>query len=243
MTASPIPVLRLAHCLAAAWLMATAGGCADGPVPELRSLNPWVREQWAADEREVTTYHRKVADLALLRAQAARLPPAEAEQVAGQLAARLSEERSAPLRAELVRTLAAFPGEAARQAVQRSLSDEASSVRIAACKGLAQQPSAEGFQALAQTVGNDSDMDVRIAAAHALKQFKEFEAPQALRPALDARDPALQLAAMQSLESLTGRTDYRNSVATWREYLDGGNPTPPPPPTLAEALQQYWNWY
>lgn len=239
----PLWILRLAAWQAAGWLLLAAGGCADGPVPELRSLNPWVREQWAADEREVTTYHRKVADLAVLRSQAAKLPPAEAEQIAVQLAARLSEERSAPLRAELVRTLAAFPGETARQAVQRSLSDESSSVRIAACKGLGRQPSAEGFQALAQTVGNDSDIDVRIAAAHALREFKEFEAPQALRPALDARDPALQLAAMQSLESLTGRTDYRNSVATWREYLDGGSPTPPPPPTLAESLQRYWNWY
>ena len=79
--------------------------------------------------------------------------------------------------------------------------------------------------------------------ARELGNFKGFEAPKALRPALDDRDPALQLAAMQSLQTVTGRTKYRNSAPAWREYLDGGNPTPPPGPSVAEVVRQYMYWY
>jgi HEAT repeat protein len=123
------------------------------------------------------------------------------------------------------------------------LTDETANVRIAACKALARQPTAEGFQALGKTVTNDVEVDVRIAAARELGKFKGFEAPQALRPALDDRDPALQLAAMQSLTTLTGHTEYRNSAPTWREFLDGGTPAPPPGPTVAEVVRQVWYWY
>jgi hypothetical protein len=48
---------------------------------------------------------------------------------------------------------------------------------------------------------------------------------------------------MQSLRDITGRSEYANSVATWRQYLDGGNPAPPPAPTIAHTLQQYLYWY
>src|SRR5947207_2255981 len=93
---------------AAAIGAALVTGCADGPIPETKFLNPWVRKQWAEDEQRVTTYHRKVTDLAELRAKAATLPPAELEATASHLAARLQEEKSAALRGEFVRTLGVF---------------------------------------------------------------------------------------------------------------------------------------
>jgi len=229
--------------LAAAPLCALLVGCADGPVPETRFLNPWVRKQWAQDEQRVTTFHRKVADLAELRAKVPQMPPAEREETASQLAARLKEEKSPALRAEFLRTLAAIPTPVAQQAVVASLTDEAASVRVLACKALGRTPSAEGFQALSQAVTSDADLDVRVVAARELGKFRGFEAPKALRPALDDRDPALQLAAMQSLEALDGHTEYRRNVAVWREHLDGGNPSPPPPPSMAELARQYWSWF
>ena len=223
--------------------LATLAGCLDGPVPEIRSLNPWARKQWEEDEKEIVTYHRKVADLAVLRTQAANLPPERREAVASQLAARLKEEKSAVMRLELVHTLGAFSAESARHAVLESLADADASVRIAACKAIGRHPDQPGFEAVSQMLTKDDNVDVRIAAAHELGKFKEFQAPQALRPALDDRDPALALAAMKSLETLTGKSEYRQSAATWREYLDGSNPTPPPPPTLADVARQYWYWY
>ena len=218
-------------------------GCADGPVPEMRHLNPWARKQWAEDEQRITTFHRKVADLAELRAKAPKMPPAEREETATQLAARLREEKSPVLRGEFVRTLATFQTPAAQQAVLAATNDEAPSVRVLAYKALGQAPTADGFQALSHAVTADADLDGRIVAARELGKYKGFAAPKALRPALDDRDPALQLAVMQSLEALDGHTEYRRNVAVWREHLDGGNPAPPPGPSLAELAQQYWNWF
>jgi HEAT repeat protein len=242
---------RLATCLATSGIVALMAGCADGPLPEARYLNPWIRQQWNDDERAITTYHKKVADLAALRSQAARLPAEQQEPLSAQLAARLQEERAPVLRAELVRTLAEFRTLAARTAIQSALADEEASVRIAACKALGRHPAAEAVEPLAQAIGSDSDLDVRLAAATTLGKFTDAELPaeerkrlaQSLRPALDDRDPALQVAAMQSLEAITGRTSYQNNVATWREYLDGANPAPPSPPTLAEMVQRSIRWY
>jgi HEAT repeat protein len=223
--------------------VALVAGCADGPIPETKFLNPWVRKQWAEDEQRVTTYHRKVSDLAALRAKAGTLSQAELEATASQLAGRLQEEKSAALRGELVRTLGVFRTPAAQQALVASMNDESSSVRVLASKALGTAPTADGFQALAHAVSDDADLDVRIAAAHELGKFKSFGASKALRPALDDRDPALQIAAMQSLETVDGHSEFRRNVAVWREHLDGGNPTPPPAPSIAELARQYWSWF
>jgi HEAT repeat protein len=220
-----------------------AAGCSDGPIPELRSLNPWVRQQWAEDEEHLATYHRRSADLAALRSQASAMPVDQQANAAAELVQRLQEEQSPVMRAELVRTLGEFGVDSAETAVIAAMSDESSHVRIAASKALGRRPTQIGFQALSRAVADDGNLDVRIAAARELKQFSDFEAPLALRPALDDNDPALQLAAMQSLERLTGRTQYGTSVTTWREYLDGNDPAPPPGPTLAQRWQQLWNWY
>lgn len=228
---------------ALAGLLILAAGCADGPFPELKGLNPWVRKQWAEDEAQVITFHRKVADLAELRHRAALMTPQEREETAGHLAARLQEERSPVLRAELVRTLAEFSTPAGQSAVLASLQDPSPYVRVAACKGLGRNPSIEGLEALSKVLTSDNDLDVRIAAATALGSFRGMGASKALRPALDDRDPALQLAAVNSLERLEGHPEYRRNVAVWRAYLDGGNPAPPPPPSLAERLRYYWSWF
>jgi hypothetical protein len=97
------------------------------------------------------------------------------------------------------------------------------------------------LQALGNAVGGDSNLDVRIAATRALQNFKEPAAIHALSIALDDRDPALQKVAMESLHESTGK-DYGMSVVAWREYVKGGNPAPPPGPSIASRLQELWWW-
>ena len=82
-----------------------------------------------------------------------------------------SRKKKAPLRAEFVRTLAAFPSPIAQQAVVAGLTDEAASVRVPACKALGQRRQPEGFEALSQTVTSDNDLDVRVVAARELGKF------------------------------------------------------------------------
>jgi hypothetical protein len=219
------------------------GGCADGPVPEMRTLNPWLRRQWAEDEAYGPTYHRKVADLAALRSSAPALPPESQERAAADLAGKLKDEPSAAMRMELVRALGELPTASAQAAIAATLADENPQVRAIACKSLGRRQSPEALQALGSAVASDADLDVRIAAARELGRFRDPAAAQALRVALDENDAALQGVAMESLRGITGQTKYAGSVTAWREYLDGGNPTPPPPPSLAETLQKYWYWY
>lgn len=218
-----------------------ATGCADGPVPEMRQLNPWVREQWADDEKHGPTFHTRLAKLGELRSQASSLGPEDRERIAGELATLLKEEETAVMRVELLRTMAVYPSPNTFSALEVSLADVEPRVRIAACNALATWQTPEAMQALGNAVGSDADLDVRIAAARALENYNDPAAAKALSIALDDNDPALQKVAMQSLKTTTGK-DYGNSVPAWREYLAGGDPSPPPPVSIAERLQDWRLW-
>ena len=227
--------------LAAALLLPAllaASGCADGFVPEARSINPYVRKQWEEDEKRGPTYYKRMDELRQVRAQAARMPPPEKQRLAKEIADVLAIEKSPTMRADLVRTLAVLPCPTALVALEGASTDNDADVRVAACQALAGQQGQEAVKMLAQLNG-DADLDVRMEAARALGRHKSPEAAQALALALDEHDPAIQRVAMESLKSSTGK-DYGMSVKTWREFLDGGNPKPPDPPSWAERLRQAW---
>lgn len=218
-----------------------ASGCADGPVPEMRYLNPWIREQWAEDEKHGPTFHTRVARLKDLRAQGPRLSPEERDRIASELAAILREERSNTMRMEIIRTLSAYPSPSSFAVVEAALADADPKVRVIACNTMGAWQTPEALAALSNVVGSDSDLDVRIAATRSLQNFNDPAATKALSIALDDNDPALQRVAMQSLRTTTGR-DYGNSVPAWREYLAGGDPAPPPPVSIATRVQEWLIW-
>ena len=227
--------LLLCLCLAG---MLAASGCADGFVPEARSINPWVTKQWEEDEKRGPTYYKRMDELRQVRAQAVQMAAPEKQRLAKEIADVLAIEKSPTMRADLVRTLAVLPCPTALVALEGASTDNDADVRAAACQALAGQEGPEAVKMLAQLNG-DADLDVRMEAARALGRHKSPEAAQALALALDEHDPAIQRVAMESLKSSTGK-DYGMSVKTWREFLDGGNPKPPDPPSWAERLRQSW---
>lgn len=217
-------------------------GCADGPTPELASYNPWVTKDWKADEAYTATYHRKVADLADLRKRAPSLPPDEQQRYSAQLAGELQKEQAVVMRAAIVKTLSAFPTEQARSAVQMAATDADPYVRREACLALGNSPDAAALQTLGDTLANDSDSDVRLVAAKSLGKSRDPQAALALSKTIDDNNPALQQATMDSLRVVTGK-DYGYSASAWREYMQGGNPTKPPGPSLAQQFREnYWWW-
>ena len=234
-------IARVAFALPALVACIALLGCADGPVPEMRRLNPWVREQWEEDEKHGPTFYSRLDRLHELRSQAGSLSEPDRQRIAIELATILRDERSAPMRVEILRALSAYPSPEALPIVQAALADADPQVRMAACSTFGAWKSPEALQALGTAVGGDSDLDVRIAAARALENFNDPAATQALSVALDDNDPALQKVAMRSLRQTTGK-DYGNSVPAWREYLAGGNPPQPPPPSIARQLQD-WLWW
>jgi len=218
--------------------MLAAGGCADGFVPEARSLNPYVRKQWEEDEKRGPTYYKRVEELRQVRLKARSLPDAERQRLASEISEVLAIEKSATMRADLVKTLAVLPGPTALVALDGAATDNEAEVRSAACQALSGQQGPEAVKLLAQLSG-DADLDVRMEAAKALGRHKDPEAAKALALALDENDPAIQRVTMESLKTCTGK-DYGMSAKTWREYLDGGDPKPPDPPSWAEQLREYW---
>jgi HEAT repeat protein len=89
---------------------------------------------------------------------------------------------------------------------------------------------------LSQTLRSDKDFDVRMAAAQALGQFKSPESMQALKVALDDRDPAMQYAGVQSMKSITGK-DYGGDMQAWRQVAAGETPPAPKAPSIAERVR------
>jgi HEAT repeat protein len=234
---SRVSLNLLAAFSAAAALLA---GCQDGPIPENRVLNPWVREQWAADEKLGPTYYKRMEELAKIRGRAGGLPESERQRLAQEIGDIFREEPSSAMRSELARTLAYLPCAEAQSGLGAALVDEDSDVRIAACQGLSRLKNEESLALLAKTVESDEQLDVRLAAVRGLASYQDPSALSALGVALEDANPAMQKAAIDSLAASTGR-DYGNSVPAWKEYLAGGNPARPPGPTLAERIG--WPWY
>ena len=222
-------------------LAASLVGCADGPIPEMGIMNPWVRKQWDADEAYGPTYHRRVTVLSRWRSQARTLPKPEQEKTSQELAQQFRDERSTAVRAEVLRTLSEFPTYEAQTTLLAAVNDADPKLRAIACGGLGRRQCPESLEALSTALGADTDLDVRLAAARALASFRGPAAAKALAVGLEDNDPALQAVAMESLQSVTGK-DYGTSVATWREYLRGGDPPRPPGPSIAQRLYEYRFW-
>ncbi|HEX5034333.1 MAG TPA: HEAT repeat domain-containing protein [bacterium] len=213
-------------------------GCADGFVPEARSLNPYVRKQWDEDEKRGPTYYQRLEEVRQVRAQAKKLPEAEKDRLAAEIIDVLGIEKSPVMRAELVKTLAVLPSPATLVALDGAATDTDAEVRAATCQALAGQSGPDAVRLLAQLSGDES-LEVRMAAAKGLGRHQSPEAAKALGLALEENDPAIQKVAMESLKNSTGR-DYGMNVKSWREFLDGGTPKPLKPPSWAERLRPSW---
>jgi HEAT repeat protein len=128
----------------------------------------------------------------------------------------------------------------ATEAIKTAIHDPDSDVRVVVCEAWGRRGGDESRHLLAEMLGNDTNVDVRIAATKALGRFKnDPEALRALRLAMDDNSPAMQYRAVESARTISGK-DFGNNLIAWREYMDGGNPPEQPSPSLAERLKQ---WY
>lgn len=212
-------------------------GCADGTLPELNGVNPYLRRQWQQDLSFGPTFHEQVAELEQIQAHGGRLPPQEQQFRVQQLNELVRTSESPVLRAHSAKALAAIPLPEALQGINIAGADEDASVRIAACSAWLKRGGPEALSGLSELSKSDTELDVRMAAVRSLGELKDVAAIEALGAALDDRDPALQLQAIESLRKVSGR-EYGNDVAAWRAFTQGGNPVENPP-SIAERFS---NW-
>lgn len=211
-----------------------AGGCAD--FGETASWLPFQKE--TSDELPgVPSPHQRIATLQELARKAPVTEAEERAEISARLAASMPAEEDPLIRAEMVRTLAEYPGAEAEQVLRAALSDPDADVRAAACEAWGKRGDATAAKLLGGVLGGDVDRDVRLAAARALGHAKDPAAVAALGEVLQDKDPAMQYRAVLSLRKITGK-NLGNDVNRWREYVKSGPPKPAESISIAERLRR-----
>ena len=222
-------------------LVLMLSGCNSGPFVELAQYNPLLRDDRSHEALYGPLPVERMKQLTELASTADELTPQQRQQWAVQLSQQLPSEPDSLIRQRMVEALGALNAPEAMQGLQAALQDIEPDVRRTACVRLAGRSDPQTAQILATVLGNDTDAQVRIAAARALGRFEQREAVQALGLALDDPDPAARHCAMQSLHEATGR-DYGDNVEAWRQYVRGDTPNAEARPSLAERWRDTPLW-
>ena len=220
---------KINACLLAA-LLPAAAGCQSMSWPNF----------WPFPERELTTYHTPSMRVEALEEFALRstgVDSPEQRQITDQLARQIQVEPDPLVRQAVVHAIAEFRTPMVQQVLEAGLADGDKGVRVACCNELGRLAEPASVASLANSLGNDEHIDVRLAAAEALGKIKSPDAVRALSVALDDRDPALQYVGVQSMKSITGE-DYGPDVEAWRQVAAGETPPPAKRPTVAERLRR-----
>jgi hypothetical protein len=231
-----VGVNRLCY-LSVAIALASLGGCADGPVPYLMSLNPSMRRQWAADEAYKPTLHRQLAEVESLRDSARTLSPEQQVHWCGELQYIISTHANPLLRAACVETLVEFSVPESSEGLRLAMKDADATVRITACRAWGKRGSEQGVELLAERLGSDSDTDVKLAAARELGKFSDPVAYQALGLAIQDGDAALQYRSIESLKQGSGK-NYGNNLEAWQKFAQGKDPGPEYSPSVADRVRE-----
>src|SRR5687767_5513856 len=131
------------------------------------------------------------------------------------------DDRDFLVRATAIRALNRSRYKPATPVYIKALSDESPLVRLEAAKALANIPDVNATAPLIKAVNDPGeDRDVRIAAADALKHYKNLEVARSLVGQLQAREFGVAWQARHSLRRITGK-DLRYDDAAWLTYLTG----------------------
>ncbi len=213
-------------------LLALGVGCSGTG----KGLNPFAKKP-PPDPRGLLSPSEQVVMLQKMAKDAPSRSPDDQQRLSGMLVQLIQKEGDPLLRAEILRTLRAFPTTTAEAALREALKDPDSEVRVQACELLSKKLDSPAVTALCEALNGDVDHDVRLAAARALAETRDPTAVRALGVALDDPDPAMQYRAVASLQKVTGQ-DLGNDVSRWRLYVKGESLPHAEPTSIADRLRQ-----
>lgn len=193
-------------------------GCAEGPTWRMGKLTPWANRQWNQEEQIAESIFTKRQRLS----ESVDAALAEGEQKQHQVVLELTNIiQNSPIqlmRIEATRQVSRINRSESVAALGVASQDSSADVRLAAARGLGLILQPESAKVLSKMAGSDSNLDVRMAALRSLGNFQQSDVIQALQAALADPNPALQVVAMESLESATGERIGKDVVA-WRDYI------------------------
>jgi hypothetical protein len=129
------------------------------------------------------------------------------------------------VRAVAVRALNRSRDAGATEIYIKALSDESSMVRLEGAKALNNMPNPSAIAPLVAMLGKpEENRDVRLAAAEALKHYKQLDVGRALVARLNERDFGIAFQARESLRGMT-QNDLGYNESAWLQFFTG--PTKP----------------
>ncbi|NQT01671.1 MAG: HEAT repeat domain-containing protein [Planctomycetes bacterium] len=120
------------------------------------------------------------------------------------LAAQMTSEPEAQIRAECIKALAALNMKEGLPAIERALTEQAVSVRLAAVRGLYRLAGAESAPALVRMLC-DEDADVRRRTATCIRWLGKEDLAVELVPLLDDSSVSVRRAAVEAMGNLRNR--------------------------------------
>ena len=159
--------------------------------------------------------------------------------------AKLTDPKLEPdvtVRAVAVRTLGRAQATKYQEEINHALDDPSPVVRCDAAIVLNEMPSDEVVSRLrAMTIDTEEKIDVRAAAAAALKHYRTDDVYKTLLRALDDEDFSLRDAAHKSLVYMTGQ-DHGFTSENWAASPDQVGKETLPEPVVVYKKRPWWDW-
>ena len=227
---------RFLPALGTTLLMIVITGCHDGPMYGMKAANPFYSmKQWKADEAYGPTDHVRRQELTKLADMMATLPTERQSYWFTHLRGVMENDENPEMRRLAVLAAGKSKIPESAELISSGLKDESLKVRLTACDALGNRPQdPESTRLLAEIAGTTSELDVRNAAYAALGKHQSKVAVDALRLALDDRDPATRSLAVASLRGSTGK-NYGDDPQSWIAALDGQD-VPEQPVQVADRV-------
>jgi len=216
--ASSKKTLRLVAVFLMVGLIYQLSGCAEGPLWRTGKYSPWVRNQWAEEEKIADTLFTRKRRMENVVAQATNAPINVQEDAALALSDIIFRDKVLLMRLHAVKLLGRLNSPTAVETLAKASKDNDKDIRLAAITAWKMVSPESAVPQLQEIIGSDTDIDVRLAATEALGNFPGRSSVEALSLSLNDRDPALQVRAAESLQRVTGEPLGRNIVA-WQEYV------------------------
>jgi hypothetical protein len=218
--------------------LSTFVGCVDGPLYELKKLNPVIRSQWKKDQERGPTYYQRIDEMELVSRQLPNMSPEEKARWINTVSQIAQTDTSPEIRWRSVQTLSkVIEQPAAVESIMKLSQDKSDKVRLAVSQALKKQVTPETTQTLLAMASTDKSENVRLAAVQSLGTHKSEEVKAFLVKQVNDRSPSMQFTASLALTDFTGK-DFKGDIPLLKRYLNGEN-VEPKETTFYEAMQSY----
>lgn len=176
--------------------LSTLVGCVDGPLYEMKKLNPVIRSQWKKDQERGLGYHQRVPEIQLVAKQFPTMTPEEQAKWVGTISETLQTETSPEIRWQFVQALSKVAQrQDAAESIMKMSQDKSDKVRLAVSQALKTNVTPEATQTLLAMANSDKSESVRLAAVESLGMHKTEDVKAFLTKQINDRSPAMQYSA------------------------------------------------